>query len=153
MADSVDRVNVSSPASETDGSTRPPAVAPTHANVKYGPHGRNLMDVWLAKSDPADAGTWSRFMAAAFGTAIWSGSTLNNRVTPMATHWPFGGGITSKRAHSQIARIEHGDQAEATIAVPSSAKTGDTIHIVCQVNDQQPLPLTHYQRVILTVVK
>ena len=31
--------------------TRPPAVAPTHANVKYGPHDRNLMDVWLAKSD------------------------------------------------------------------------------------------------------
>lgn len=24
---------------------------PTHANVKYGPHERNVMDVWLAKSD------------------------------------------------------------------------------------------------------
>lgn len=24
---------------------------PTHANVKYGPHKRNVMDVWLAKSD------------------------------------------------------------------------------------------------------
>jgi len=24
---------------------------PTHADVKYGPHGRNVMDVWLAKSD------------------------------------------------------------------------------------------------------
>ena len=31
--------------------TRPPAVHPTHANVKYGPHDRNLMDVWLASSD------------------------------------------------------------------------------------------------------
>src|SRR5690606_26476408 len=24
---------------------------PTHADVKYGPHERNVMDVWLAKSD------------------------------------------------------------------------------------------------------
>jgi len=28
-----------------------PVVAPTHANVSYGPHKRNVMDVWLAKSD------------------------------------------------------------------------------------------------------
>ncbi|NQV27432.1 MAG: alpha/beta hydrolase fold domain-containing protein [Rhodopirellula sp.] len=26
-------------------------ISPTHANVKYGPHERNVMDVWLAKSD------------------------------------------------------------------------------------------------------
>ena len=26
-------------------------VAPTHANVKYGPHERHVMDVWLAESD------------------------------------------------------------------------------------------------------
>lgn len=26
-------------------------IAPTHADVKYGPHERNVMDVWLAKSD------------------------------------------------------------------------------------------------------
>ena len=24
---------------------------PTHENVKYGPHARNVMDVWLAKAD------------------------------------------------------------------------------------------------------
>lgn len=34
---------------------RPPrqqvSIPPTHANVKYGPHERNVMDVWLAKSD------------------------------------------------------------------------------------------------------
>jgi hypothetical protein len=28
-----------------------PAIPPTHANVKYVPHDRNLMDVWLARSD------------------------------------------------------------------------------------------------------
>lgn len=31
--------------------TGPPAVQPTDANVQYGPHDRNLMDVWLANSD------------------------------------------------------------------------------------------------------
>ncbi|MCA9010364.1 MAG: alpha/beta hydrolase [Planctomycetaceae bacterium] len=29
---------------------RPPSVAPTHADVKYGPDDRNVMDVWLAES-------------------------------------------------------------------------------------------------------
>ena len=28
-----------------------PAIAPTHRDLKYGPHQRNVMDVWLAKSD------------------------------------------------------------------------------------------------------
>ena len=30
---------------------RRPAVPPTHRDLKYGPYGRNVMDVWLAKSD------------------------------------------------------------------------------------------------------
>ncbi|MBW3598793.1 MAG: alpha/beta hydrolase [Planctomycetes bacterium] len=30
---------------------RRPARTPTHADVKYGPHARNVMDVWLAKSE------------------------------------------------------------------------------------------------------
>ena len=30
---------------------RRPAVPPTHRDLKYGPHRRNIMDVWLAKSD------------------------------------------------------------------------------------------------------
>ena len=33
------------------GRTRGPAQAPTHRDVKYGPYERNVMDVWLAKSD------------------------------------------------------------------------------------------------------
>jgi acetyl esterase len=32
-------------------SARPPAASPTHVDVKYGPHDRNVMDVWLASSD------------------------------------------------------------------------------------------------------
>jgi len=30
---------------------RAPATPPTHRDVKYGPHDRNVMDVWLAESD------------------------------------------------------------------------------------------------------
>jgi Spy/CpxP family protein refolding chaperone len=33
------------------GRSRQPGVPPTHRDVKYGPHDRNVMDVWLAKSD------------------------------------------------------------------------------------------------------
>ena len=30
---------------------RPPVASPTHVDVKYGPHDRNVMNVWLASSD------------------------------------------------------------------------------------------------------
>ena len=33
------------------GRSRQPAQPPTHRDVKYGPHDRNIMDVWLAESD------------------------------------------------------------------------------------------------------
>jgi len=33
------------------GRSRRPAIPPTHPDVEYGPHGRNVMDVWLAESD------------------------------------------------------------------------------------------------------
>ena len=33
------------------GEARGPAQPPTHRDVKYGPHDRNVMDVWLAESD------------------------------------------------------------------------------------------------------
>ena len=31
--------------------SRQPSAVPTHVNVKYGPHDRNLMDVWLVESE------------------------------------------------------------------------------------------------------
>lgn len=45
-------VPVSAPAQESNDSApvRPDAVPPTHADVKYGPDNRNMMDVWLAES-------------------------------------------------------------------------------------------------------
>ena len=30
---------------------RPGPLAPNHADIKYGPHERNVIDLWLAKSD------------------------------------------------------------------------------------------------------
>jgi hypothetical protein len=47
--------------------------------------------------------------------------------------------------------IDQEKRPAATIAVPRSAQAGDTIHVVCQVNDQQTPPLTRYQRVVITV--
>lgn len=40
---------------------------------------------------------------------------------------------------------------ETTVNVPSDAKSGDTIHIVCEVNDDGEPQLTRYQRVVITV--
>ena len=34
-----------------EGRTRRPATPPTYRDLKYGPHDRNVMDVWLAESD------------------------------------------------------------------------------------------------------
>ncbi len=47
--------------------------------------------------------------------------------------------------------IEGADQTEASFEVPASAKAGDTIHIICEVTDDDTPPLTRYQRVIVTV--
>lgn len=37
-------------AAASAGKAEPPGRAPTHANVAYGPHARQVLDVWLAKS-------------------------------------------------------------------------------------------------------
>jgi acetyl esterase/lipase len=41
------------PADDLEGTKRPAAnrPAPTHADLSYGPHERNVLDLWLAKSD------------------------------------------------------------------------------------------------------
>jgi hypothetical protein len=41
------------PVDDLDGTKRPAAnrPTPTHADVHYGPHERNVLDLWLAKSD------------------------------------------------------------------------------------------------------
>ncbi|TVZ17073.1 DUF1593 domain-containing protein [Maribacter sp. MAR_2009_72] len=41
--------------------------------------------------------------------------------------------------------------SKLSLQVPADAKSGDTIHIVCEVNDNGSPKLTRYQRVIITV--
>lgn len=47
---SVAAVAVRAQESKDSIQSRPPAVQPTHADVKYGPDVRNVMDIWLAES-------------------------------------------------------------------------------------------------------
>jgi len=48
-------------------------------------------------------------------------------------------------------RIENADTPAATVAVPSDADQGDTVHVVCAVTDDGTPPLTRYARIIITV--
>ncbi|WP_210479282.1 DUF1593 domain-containing protein [Naasia sp. SYSU D00948] len=43
------------------------------------------------------------------------------------------------------------DRAEATLDVPADAAPGQTIHVILEVRDGAPMPLTRYARVIVTV--
>lgn len=47
--------------------------------------------------------------------------------------------------------IKNADQAKMTFVVPADAKSGDTIHMVVEVQDNGAHTLKHYQRVIITV--
>jgi Protein of unknown function (DUF1593) len=53
----------------------------------------------------------------------------------------YKGKIALKKATTQ----------NATFTIPKTAKKGETIHLILQVSDTQPLPLTRYQRVIVRV--
>ncbi len=61
--------------------------------------------------------------------------------------------------HRELAEGEKTDTIELTgkdsdtviFIVPEDAKSGDTIHIIVEVQDAGPHELKHYQRVILTV--
>jgi hypothetical protein len=47
--------------------------------------------------------------------------------------------------------IKNADCSKATFVVPENAKSGDTIHMICEVSDNGSPSLTRYQRVIVTV--
>lgn len=49
--------------------------------------------------------------------------------------------------------IQNTDKQEAFFEVPDDAKSGDTIHIICEVSDDGEPSLTRYRRVIITVVE
>lgn len=47
--------------------------------------------------------------------------------------------------------IENPDDAKATITIPATSKTGDTLHIICEVTDKGTPALTSYRRVVVTI--
>jgi len=47
--------------------------------------------------------------------------------------------------------IKNADQAQMSFVVPDNAKSGDTIHMIVEVQDDGNHQLKHYQRVIITV--
>lgn len=48
-------------------------------------------------------------------------------------------------------QIDGEDKAQMSFTVPEDAKSGDTIHMVVEVQDDSPFQLIRYQRVIITV--
>ena len=47
--------------------------------------------------------------------------------------------------------IKNSNEAKMSFVVPEDAKSGDTIHMVVEVQDDGAHQLKHYQRVIITV--
>ena len=47
--------------------------------------------------------------------------------------------------------VENPASASTTVVVPEDAEPGQTIHMILEATDNAPLPLTRYQRVIITV--
>jgi hypothetical protein len=48
-------------------------------------------------------------------------------------------------------KITNNDTPDATIFIPKDAKSGDTIHVICEVKDNGIPSLTSYQRTIITI--
>ena len=53
------------------------------------------------------------------------------------------------RLYSNVKRLY--SKAKISFVVPEDAKSGDTIHMVVEVQDDGAHQLKHYQRVIITV--
>jgi hypothetical protein len=52
--------------------------------------------------------------------------------------------------YSGKVEIKNADQQKAYIQVPSNLKKGETIHLIIEVTDDHPLPMTRYKRVVIT---
>jgi hypothetical protein len=71
---------------------------------------------------------------------------------------PDGNPVTIKWWEFQVVDSYEGEvtiasptSASTTVVVPANAAPGQTIHLILEASDNAPLPLTRYQRVIITV--
>lgn len=63
------------------------------------------------------------------------------------TFWQYGDADT----YAGEVELVPGEGDQVTFTVPEDAKLGDTIHIIVEAQDNGELPITRYQRVIVTV--
>jgi acetyl esterase/lipase len=102
-----------------NGQAQGPRVRPTHANVKYGPHERNVMDVWLAESDKP-----TPVLVSIHGGGFRGG---NKSVAPDLLQACLDAGIsvvaiTYRLSDVAIAPAQHFDSARAVQFTRSKAK-------------------------------
>ncbi len=64
------------------------------------------------------------------------------------TSWQYGDADT----YGGDVEITEGENGQISFVVPDDAKSGDTIHIIFEAQDDYKLPITRYQRVIVTVM-
>lgn len=94
-------------------------IAPSEANVKYGPHARNVMDVWLAKSDKP-----TPVLVSIHGGGFRGG---NKSVQPSLLNECLKSGIsvvaiTYRLSGDAIAPAQHLDAARAVQFIRHNAK-------------------------------
>ncbi|MFW6256977.1 MAG: nucleoside hydrolase-like domain-containing protein [Bacillota bacterium] len=82
-----------------------------------------------------------RVELSARGTTDLDGDALRYRWWPYQEAGSYDGNVEIKRS----------DNIDATLFVPSDARSGQTIHIICEVTDNGIPPLTRYQRVVMTI--
>ncbi len=82
-----------------------------------------------------------RVELSARGTTDLDGDALRYRWWPYQEAGSYDGNVEIKRS----------DNIDATLFVPSDARPGQTIHIICEVTDNGIPPLTRYQRVVMTI--
>ena len=87
-------------------------------------------------------------VASAGDTVELTGSASDPDGDPLSLSWWRLAAANSYAGEVSIARP---NSASSTVDVPADALPGETIHLVFQATDDAPLPLTRYQRIIVTV--
>ncbi len=97
--------------------------------------------VKLACKENITASSGKRVKLSARGTSDPDGDRLTYR------WWQY----TEADSYAGKVKIESASEQIASVVVPADAKSGNTIHIICEVTDNGTPVLTRYARVVITV--
>ncbi|GAA0880390.1 DUF1593 domain-containing protein [Algoriphagus jejuensis] len=82
----------------------------------------------------------------------------NVKLSAAGSHDPDGDGLSyhwwqyrDPGSYKGEVSIQHPNEQDADLTVPKDAKTGQTIHVICEVTDNGSPALTRYRRVIITI--